>query len=286
MRDRGFGRSGRARCRGPDQSRRHPVRARPPALRRSAYRRRRTRREGRARAWRAMVHVSAIGADANSVGALCAQQGDENSACSRPPRRRRYSAFDHVRPRRRFLQPFRCACEDVAGAAADRRRSYQIPAGIRRRRGAAIAKAVGGEARPGTVYELGGPEVLTSRRSCSTCWQRSNAAAAGAACRSGWPRCRRPSCNSAKAAAHARPGRSSATTTSYRKPPSPKCAHLEALGIHPEAMQVIVPTYLWRFRKTGQFTQPTGEGASGAADPLPRKRRRDKRRTSHRVQRN
>jgi NADH dehydrogenase len=28
---------------------------------------------------------------------------------------------------------------------------------------------------------------------------------------------------------------------------------LEALGIQPEAVQIIVPTYLWRFRKTGQF---------------------------------
>jgi hypothetical protein len=28
---------------------------------------------------------------------------------------------------------------------------------------------------------------------------------------------------------------------------------LEGLGIAPTAMEVIVPSYLWRFRKTGQF---------------------------------
>ena len=28
---------------------------------------------------------------------------------------------------------------------------------------------------------------------------------------------------------------------------------LEALGIDPVAMAAIVPSYLWRFRKTGQF---------------------------------
>ena len=28
---------------------------------------------------------------------------------------------------------------------------------------------------------------------------------------------------------------------------------LQALGITPTAMEVIVPSYLWRFRKTGQF---------------------------------
>jgi uncharacterized protein YbjT (DUF2867 family) len=33
---------------------------------------------------------------------------------------------------------------------------------------------------------------------------------------------------------------------------------LEALGIIPEAVEAIVPTYLWRFRKTGQFDPRTG----------------------------
>jgi len=28
---------------------------------------------------------------------------------------------------------------------------------------------------------------------------------------------------------------------------------LEAMGITPESIEAIVPTYLWRFRKTGQF---------------------------------
>ena len=28
---------------------------------------------------------------------------------------------------------------------------------------------------------------------------------------------------------------------------------LDGLGIEPTAMEVVVPSYLWRFRKTGQF---------------------------------
>ena len=32
---------------------------------------------------------------------------------------------------------------------------------------------------------------------------------------------------------------------------------LEGLGVRPESMEAIVPTYLWRFRKTGQFTAHT-----------------------------
>jgi NADH dehydrogenase len=30
---------------------------------------------------------------------------------------------------------------------------------------------------------------------------------------------------------------------------------LQGLGIEPEPMEAIVPSYLWRFRKTGQFRQ-------------------------------
>jgi len=33
---------------------------------------------------------------------------------------------------------------------------------------------------------------------------------------------------------------------------------LEGLGIIPESMAAIVPSYLWRFRKTGQFHTQTG----------------------------
>ena len=32
---------------------------------------------------------------------------------------------------------------------------------------------------------------------------------------------------------------------------------LEGLGIIPESIDAIVPTYLWRFRKTGQFNPHT-----------------------------
>jgi NADH dehydrogenase len=32
--------------------------------------------------------------------------------------------------------------------------------------------------------------------------------------------------------------------------------NLEALGIVPQAVASIVPSYLWRFRKAGQFRRP------------------------------
>jgi NADH dehydrogenase len=39
---------------------------------------------------------------------------------------------------------------------------------------------------------------------------------------------------------------------------------LEALGIVPEAIEAIVPTYLWRFRKTGQFDPDIAVTTSGS----------------------
>jgi NADH dehydrogenase len=42
---------------------------------------------------------------------------------------------------------------------------------------------------------------------------------------------------------------------------------LEALGIVPESIEAIVPTYLWRFRKTGQFDPETGITVGGSGSP-------------------
>jgi NADH dehydrogenase len=41
---------------------------------------------------------------------------------------------------------------------------------------------------------------------------------------------------------------------------APGAAGLEALGIAPTALEAVLPTYLWRFRKGGQFAPPTPVG--------------------------
>jgi uncharacterized protein YbjT (DUF2867 family) len=42
---------------------------------------------------------------------------------------------------------------------------------------------------------------------------------------------------------------------------------LEALGIVPETIEAIVPTYLWRFRKAGQFDPESGITVGGSGSP-------------------
>jgi NADH dehydrogenase len=132
--------------------------------------------------------------------------------------------------------------------------------------GQAIARAVDGEAKPGTVYELGGPEVMSFREILEYLLKVT-----------GRRRLLVPlPFGLAKMTA--------GLLQFLPKPPlTPDQVELlkydnvvsaaakaegrtiEALGIAPDTMEAVVPAYLWRFRKTGQFhTQPTGEGASGA----------------------
>ena len=98
--------------------------------------------EGAARVARAAAAVGAargarLGARRRSglARALRAQQGGGRSRGARGRAGRHDpAALDPVRAGGRFLQPLRRARPHVAGAAADRRRHDQIPAGVRRRR--------------------------------------------------------------------------------------------------------------------------------------------------------
>ena len=115
-----------------DQSGRHPVRARAPALRGassiSAPSRSRSRRHAHRRA-----HDPCLGDRRRRefALALCAGQGPRRAGGARGlPRRRDRAAVGGVRAGGRFLQPLRRAGARPAGAAADRRRTYPSAAGL------------------------------------------------------------------------------------------------------------------------------------------------------------
>ena len=86
---------------------------------------------------------------------------------------------------------------------------------------ATIAIAVDGGTRPGTIYELGGPDVRTFRELMDFVLATIE---------------RRRLLDNVVSAAAKADGRT-----------------LEGLGITPELIGAVVPSYLWRFRKTGQF---------------------------------
>jgi uncharacterized protein YbjT (DUF2867 family) len=124
--------------------------------------------------------------------------------------------------------------------------------------GEAIARAVDGDARRGAIYELGGPEVLTFRE----CMERMLAVTQ-----------RRRMLVTVPWSAARMMGR-----VGQHLPGAPltldqvrmlrfdnvvsaearaESRTLEGLGIHPTALEIVLPTYLARFRARGEFTQPS-----------------------------
>jgi NADH dehydrogenase len=119
---------------------------------------------------------------------------------------------------------------------------------------AAIAKAVLGEARPGTIYELGGPEVRTFKElmqfTLATIERRRlllpipfAVAELQAMVLEFMPK---PLLTRDQVRLLKRDNVVSQEATREHRT-------FEGLGIDPVSMAAIVPSYLWRFRKTGQF---------------------------------
>jgi uncharacterized protein YbjT (DUF2867 family) len=123
----------------------------------------------------------------------------------------------------------------------------------------AIAKAVDGEARAGATYELGGPEVRTFREILEYILKTIErkrllvplpflVAKMQASLMQFMPT---PLLTPDQVELLRTDNVVSAEATAQRRT-------LQGLGIAPESIEAIVPSYLWRFRKTGQFRpQPT-----------------------------
>jgi uncharacterized protein YbjT (DUF2867 family) len=132
----------------------------------------------------------------------------------------------------------------------------------------AIAKAVDGDVKSGTIYELGGPDVRTFRELMEFVLATIQRRRLLVPVPFGLLKLQ------------------AAILQLLPKPPlTPDQVELlrrdnvvaeqaksdgrtiEALGIIPETMAAIVPTYLWRFRKTGQFDAHTGEAVHSRITP-------------------
>jgi uncharacterized protein YbjT (DUF2867 family) len=160
-------------------------------------------------------------------------------------------------PEDNFFNQFAAMARFLAGAAADRRRPHGVPAGVRGRHVAeAVARLVEAGEANGKTYEVGrtAEDELPRRAGVRAQGDRAHAPA-GAAAVSGGAHHRRTiagllpsppltadqvemlkSDNVVSDAANAE-GRT-----------------LEGLGIDVEAVDAIVPSYLYRYRKAGQFS--------------------------------
>jgi len=202
-----------------------------------------------------LVHVSAIGADENSASAYARTKAEgERLVLAAQPEAVIMRPSIVFGPEDDFFNRF-AALARVSPAlplpGGGKTKFQPVFAGDV---GEAIARAVDGEAKPATVYELGGPDVKSFHElmefTLSTIGRR---------------RLLLPLPYGLM--------KLQATFLQYLpKPPlTPDQVELlkhdnvvsdaarsdgrtlEGLGIFPETLSAIVPTYLWRFRKTGQF---------------------------------
>jgi len=207
-----------------------------------------------------LVHVSAIGADANSPSLYGRSKADgERRVLAAAPDTTIMRPSIAFGPEDDFFNRF-AALARIAPAlplpGGGHTRFQPVFAGDV---AAAIALAVDGGTKPGTVYELGGPDVHTFRELMQfvlTTIERRRLLLPvpfpllklQAAFAQFLPKppitpdqVEMLKVDNVVSDAARREGRT-----------------LEGLGIIPETIEAIVPTYLWRFRKTGQFDPHTG----------------------------
>ena len=111
-----------------------------------------------------LLHMSALGADPAVALGLCAQQGGgRGGGGGGLSRRHGLPAQRRVRAGGRFLQPLRRAGAVPAGPAADRRRPHTLSAGLCGRRGRGDGERAPRSATRGKTYELGGPRAYSFR---------------------------------------------------------------------------------------------------------------------------
>jgi len=202
-----------------------------------------------------MVHVSAIGADANSSSVYGRSKANaEHLALAAQPSTTIMRPSILFGPEDDFFNRF----------AALARISPALPlvgGGLTRFQpvfvgdvASAIADAVDGKTRPGTVYELGGPDVRTFRELMQfvlTTIERKRLlvslpffmARAQATFLQYFPK---PVLTPDQVELLRSDNVVSQAATSEART-------LQGLGIDPAPIEAIVPSYLWRFRKTGQF---------------------------------
>ena len=216
-----------------------------------------------------IVHVSAIGVDQPSTaGYMRTKAEGEAGLRESDAGGGDHAALDRLRAGGRLLQPLRGDGADLAGAAADRRRQDALPAGLRRRcrrgdrarrrrRGSGRhdlrARRAGGADLPPMPGKDAGRSPGASACSCRSRGSRRGSWAASASIVPGKPitldQVRMLMFDNVVSAEANEEKRT-----------------LEGLGIEPTALEIVLPTYLERFREHGEFAQPA-RVLDGSAQP-------------------
>jgi len=203
-----------------------------------------------------MVHVSAIGADENALSAYGrAKAAGEQAVLAAIPSATILRPSLLFGPEDQFTNRF----------ASLARISPFLPligGGVTRMQPAyvgdvanAVADAVDGKTRPGAVYELGGPEVLTMREIMEIILSITERKRALISLPFGLARLQAMFLQFAPGPLKLTPDQVAMLQSDNVVSDAAKAAGLtlEGLGITPDSLAAIAPQYLWRFRAAGQF---------------------------------
>jgi NADH dehydrogenase len=203
-----------------------------------------------------MVHVSAIGADANAPSAYGrAKAAGEEAVLAAVPQATILRPSLLFGPEDQFTNRF----------AALARISPFLPligGGVTRMQPAyvgdvatAVADAVDGKTKPGATYELGGPEALTMREIMEIILAITDRQRMLISLPFGLARLKAFFLQFAPGMLKLTPDQVEMLKSDNVVSDAAKAAGLtfEGLGITPDSLEAVAPQYLWRFRAAGQF---------------------------------
>ena len=203
-----------------------------------------------------MVHVSAIGADDNATSAYArAKAAGEKAVFAAVPSATVLRPSVMFGPEDQFSNRFAALARMspvlplVGGGGTKLQPAYVGDVAT------AVADAVDGKTKTGTVYELGGPEVLSMREIMQIILRVTERERMLVPLPFGLARFKAMFLQFAPGALKLTPDQVELLKTDNVVSDAARTAGLtlEGLGITPDSMEAVLPQYLWRFRKTGQF---------------------------------
>jgi len=203
-----------------------------------------------------MVHVSAIGADENSPSHYArAKAAGEMAVFSAIPSATIMRPSIVFGPEDQFTNRFAAlarvspALPLIGGGLTKLQPVYVGDVAT------AVADAVDGKARPGAIYELGGPEVLTMREIMEIILSITERKRLLVSLPFRLAKLQSMFLQFAPGAMKLTPDQVELLRADNMVSDAAKAAGLtlEGLGIAPDSLEAIAPQYLWRFRAAGQF---------------------------------
>jgi uncharacterized protein YbjT (DUF2867 family) len=203
-----------------------------------------------------MVHVSAIGADENSLSRYArTKAAGEKAVLSAIPTAAILRPSVVFGPEDQFTNRFASLAwvspvlPLIGGGLTKLQPVYVGDVAT------AVADAVDGKTKPGATYELGGPEVLTMREIIEIILATIERRRMLVSLPFGLAKLQALFLQFAPGPLKLTPDQVELLRSDNVVSDAAKAADLtlEGLGIVPDSLEAIAPQYLWRFRKTGQF---------------------------------